>query len=54
MDNALDSDSKDCRFDPGRAGQPARRASNTLSNLQEHIFMLDFPKIFLVTITQGL
>lgn len=28
MDNALDSDSKDCRFDPGRAGQHGFAAGN--------------------------
>lgn len=28
MDNALDSDSKDCRFDPGRAGQHCFAAVN--------------------------
>ncbi len=46
MDNALDSDSKDCRFDSGRADHQRDAGPNMLPANREHIFMFIFQKSF--------
>lgn len=48
MDNASDSDSEDCRFDSGRAGQQRDAAPNTLPNSLERVFYVYRPKILVI------